>query len=76
MGCMKCVVVVVGVGLNIELSLACHNCCVEKRSRGGFGWLPWPTVPKAGGASGLITGQRGANCAQLCQGSTQWRQTV
>lgn len=45
---------------NIGLSLACPNCIAEGRRWGGFGWLPWPTVPKARG-SGLITGQRGAN---------------
>lgn len=45
---------------NIGLSLACSNCIAERRRWGGFGWLPWPTVPKARG-SGLITGQRGAN---------------
>lgn len=45
---------------NIGLSLACPNCIAERRRWGGFGRLPWPTVPKARG-SGLITGQRGAN---------------
>lgn len=60
MGCMKYVVVAVeGVGVE-GLSLACPNCSVERRSRGGFGRLPWPTVPKAGGL-GLMAGQRGAN---------------
>ena len=60
MGCMKYVgVVVEGVGVE-GLSLACPNCSVERRSRGGFGRLPWPTVPKAGGL-GLMAGQRGAN---------------
>lgn len=33
---------------------------MERRSRGGFGRLPRPTVPKARGL-GLMAGQRGAN---------------
>ncbi len=58
---MKYVVMEVdGGGCRGGLSVACPNCSVEKRSRGGFGRLPWATVPKARGL-GLMAGQRGAN---------------
>lgn len=47
-------------GCSGGLILACPNCSVERRSRGGFGSLPWSTVPKARGL-GLMPGQKGAN---------------
>lgn len=53
-------------------SLACPNCSVERRSGEGFGWLPWPTGPKARG-SGLIAGQRGANQGPITLGSARAR---
>lgn len=49
-----------GEGCRGGLSGACSNCSVQRRSRGGFGRPPWPTVFKAMGL-GLIAGQRGAN---------------